>query len=198
MFGWKGGVKAAEVKATEPGPQMRSGSVDMLGGLGDRLGAAGGGWRRPRARIRVVAVLCSLLAGAVVFGIFGKVRVGQGEARPEKQLIGTIDLRIGNPAVMTERGEAQARLDIEAGLLQLRVFGSVPTKAEAGKAQQLKQRYGFAWLNKGDVATPLSQAYADGYNRVMQAEIEHRHGSELLDRLLREQDAHQQDKTGTP
>jgi hypothetical protein len=147
----------------------------------------GGGWRRPRTAIRVVAVLCSLLAAAAVFGIFRQVNVGKGEATPQRQLIAAVDLRVGNPAGAAERGEARARADIEAGLLQLQTLGPAapPTPADAAKAQRLKKRYGITWVTKGEVATPLTQAAVDGYNRVMQAEIERRHGRPFLDELLR-------------
>jgi len=144
----------------------------------ERLGA---GWRRPRKAIRVVAVLCSVLAAATVYGLFDRFRVQQGEAKPEKQLIAAIDLRIGNPAGAAERGEAKARADIEAGLLQLETFGEAITPAHA---QLMKKRYGLTWINKGKSPTPLTQAHADAYNRVMRAEIERRHGREVADNLV--------------
>lgn len=163
----------------------------------ERLGA---GWRRSRTAVRVVAVVCSVVAAAIVFSLFSQFRVQEGEAKPQRQLIGTIDLRIGNPVVAAERGEAQARLDVEAGLLQLQTFGPPPTKADTAKAHRLKQRYGISWVHKGDVATPVSQAQADGYNRVMRAEIERRHGGELADRLMRDLNmaAASQDKKENP
>lgn len=147
---------------------------------------AGAGWRRQsRIRVRVLALLGSVLAAGLVFGVLnGRLGLVKGETKPQQQLLATIDLRIGNPAAAAERGEAQARADIEAGLLQLQVFGPEPARADA---RPPKQRHGITWLRKADAATPLTQAQADGYNRVMRAEIERRHGREALERLLREQ-----------
>lgn len=166
-------------------PPMDSTKPALAVALADeRLGA---GWRRPRKAIRVVAVVCSVLAAAIVFGLFTRFRVEEGEARPQKQLIAAIDLRIGNPAGAAERGEAKARVDIEAGLLQLETLGltAQSIKMQAADARRLKQRYGFSWVHKDLAATPLTQAHADAYNRVMQAEIERRHGRAFLDQLLR-------------
>jgi len=148
----------------------------------ERLGK---GWQRSRTRIRVVAVLCSLLAALVMYSLFDRFRVAKDDGKPKRQTIAEVDLRIGNPAGAAERGEFKARADIEAGLLQLETFGpGLP----AAKARQLKQRYGITALVKGKQATPLTQAHADAYNRVMQAEIERKHGREALEQVLRELD----------
>ncbi|RZL35090.1 MAG: hypothetical protein EOP35_15535 [Rubrivivax sp.] len=158
---------------------MESAKPTMAVALADeRLGK---GWRRSQTRIRVVAVVCALAAAAIVFGLFERFRVQPAEVKPERQLIGTIDLSIGNPVAMEERGEAKAKADIEAGLLQLRGFGHSPAKA-----QRLKQHYGVTWIGKAEAATPLTQAYAEGYNRAMLAEVERRQGREVLDRLLQD------------
>ena len=145
-------------------------------------------WRHRRGVrvVQVVAVLAALLAALSLLGMFNQFGASDGDAvKTERQLVAAVDLRVGNPAGAAERGAARARADIEAGLLQLESFGpAVP----AAKAQRLKQRYGFAWVNKGKEATLLTQAHADSYNRVMQAEIERRHGREVLDQLLREVD----------
>jgi hypothetical protein len=152
----------------------------MAVALADQI--QGPGWRQPRKAARVVAVLCALLAAATVFVLFDRFGI-VGESKPERQLIAAVDLRIGNPAGAAERGEALARADLEQGLLQLQTLG--PDKPDAAKARRLKQRYGIVWVHKAGEATPLAQAFVDGYNRVMQAEIERRHGRELLDALLR-------------
>jgi hypothetical protein len=165
---------------------MDSAKTGLAVALADEL--QGKGWRRPQTRIRTVAVVCSLLAAATVFGLFSRFRAQEGEVKPQKQLIAAIDLRIGNPAGAAERGEARARADIEAGLLQLETFGAA---VPAAKAQRMKQRYGITWVNKGREATPLTQAHADAYNRVMQAEIERRHGREVLDQLIPKSDSAQ-------
>ncbi|MDR7271467.1 hypothetical protein J2X20_004135 [Pelomonas saccharophila] len=160
---------------------MESAKSTLAVALADeRLGK---GWQRSSTRIRVVAVLCSLLAALVMYGLFERFRVSQGDSRPQRQTIAEIDLRIGNPAGAAERGEAKARMDVEAGRLQLEVFGAA---TPAARAQSLKQRYGFAWVIKGKEADSLTQAHADAYNRVMQAEIERRHGREVLDQLMSE------------
>lgn len=150
----------------------------------------GAGWRRPRTRARIAAVLASLLAATVVFGLFNRFGLTQGERQPERQLIATIDLRLGNAVFAAERGATQARTDIEAGLLQLQTSSPAEsqTRAEAAKARRLEQRYGVTWLHKGGASSAVSEAYMDGYNRVMQAEIERRHGRRAVDELLPKQD----------
>jgi hypothetical protein len=132
----------------------------------------------------VVAVLCSLLAAVILYALFDRFRVATDDT-PKRQTIAEVDLRIGNPAGAAERGEAKARADIKAGLLQLETFGAAMPPA---KVQRLKQRFGVAAISKGREATPLTQAHADAYNRVMQAEIERKRGREALEQVLRELD----------
>lgn len=161
---------------------MDSAKSTMAVALADeRLGK---GWRRSRTRIRVAALLCSLVAAGVVYALFDRFGIVGGDARPPRELIAAIDLRVGNPAGAAERGAARAKADIEAGLLQLEVFGPA---LPAAKAQRLK-RQGVAALVKGREATPLTQAHADAYNRLMQAEIERKLGREALEQVLRELD----------
>lgn len=160
---------------------MESAKTGLPVALADeRLGA---GWRRPRTAIRVVAVAAALVASAVVFGLFNRFGVVKGEAKPQRLLIGSIDMGIAD----REEGSTQARIDVKSGLLQLQAFGLAEptTKEDIAKAQRLKQRYGIVWVNKGDAATPKAQAYADGYNRIVRAEIERRHGKDFLARLMR-------------
>lgn len=160
---------------------MESAKSPLAVALADeRLGA---GWRRNRTRIRIVAVLCSLLAALVLYLLFERFRVPPADTKPQRTTIAAVDLRVGNPAGAAERGEAKAHADIEAGLLQWAGFGpALPT----AKAQRLKQRYGLTWVSRGKAATPLTQAHADAYNRVMQAEIERKHGREALEQVQRE------------
>jgi hypothetical protein len=47
----------------------------------------------------------------------------------------------------------------------------------------MRQRYGVTVVYKGGQATPVSQAFMDGYNGAVRAEIERRHGRKVLDRL---------------
>jgi hypothetical protein len=148
----------------------------------ERVGA---GWRRPRKAARIVAAVSAVLAAAAVFALFNQFGIFKSDDGPQRQLIASVDLRIGTPALASERGAAKARADIEAGHLQLEVFGA---PWPAAKAQRLKQRFGIVAVSKGKEATPLTQAHADAYNQVMQAELERRHGREALEQLLRELD----------
>jgi hypothetical protein len=156
----------------------------------DRMDARPG-WRRPLKRIRVVALLCAALAGVIVFSIFDKVHAPKGEAKPEQQLIASIDLSIGNPAAAFARGETRAKADIEAGVLKLQTFGLVdpPSKADAARAERLKKRYDIVWVNAGRNMTAMTQAFADGYNSVSEPEIERRHGKDVLERLVHGEDS---------
>ena len=153
-----------------------------------------GAYGRRRLRpIHGIAVLCSLIAAFAVYTLFDQYRLMEGPGQGDRQVVARVDLRIGNPATWAERGQAAARADIDAGLLQLQVFGpdAVPgaskTVAEEARAQRWKTSHGITWVRKAKSPTPLTQAYADAYNRVMQAEIERRHGAPVLEKLLREQ-----------
>ena len=147
-------------------------------------------WQRPRGirTVHVVAVLSALLAAGAVFGLFSAFGVaeGHGPGYAERQLLASVDLRIANPAEAFAKGESKARVDVDAGVLQLLNFGKAkPTsKADTAKAQRLK-RHGIVWVHKGGVATLKESAYAAGYNHVVQAEIERRHGGDFLDPLMR-------------
>lgn len=144
-------------------------------------------WRKPRP-IQVVALIGSVLAAGTVLVMFNRMSGFMGRRNAEPQLIATVDLRLGNTLLATERGQAQARKDIEAGLLQFQTFTAEAalTPAEAARARRLKQRYGVTWLRKSGTPapTPVSQAYVDGYNGVVRAEIERRHGRDALDHLM--------------
>lgn len=140
------------------------------------------GWRR----IHIVGLLCSLTAGGVIFGLFNRFGHVERVPEPRRELVASVDLRIGNPAGAAERGAARARLDIEAGLLQLQVLaaGRPAELPGAAEAARWKQRYGITWQRKREAVTPLTEAAAEGYNRVMRAEIERRHGPDVLRELL--------------
>jgi hypothetical protein len=146
-------------------------------------------WARRRGirTIHVVAVLAALVAVAVVLGMFNQFGASDGDrVQVERRLVASVDLRIGNPAEAFAKGEAEARADIEAGTLKLHTSGPKPAdKTDAARARQLKQRYGIVWVHDGEKPTLKASAYAAGYNHVVRAEIEKRHGAEFLDRLLR-------------
>lgn len=154
-------------------------------------------WRRSR-RIHLVAVLVSLLAAGSVVWLFDTFGIVRPSDAVERQLIASVDLRIGDPAAVGQQGEARAKADIEAGLLQLQTFSSKPAAAEAARDQRLKERLGVTWIHKTTEATPLALAFMGGYNRIMQAEIERRHGKAALDELLRDPRAHLQVKEKAP
>lgn len=144
-------------------------------------------WQRRRGirRIHVLAVLCALAALGVVLTMFSKFGVVDLSSRDgERQLIGTVDLRLGTPALAAERAAAQARADIEAGILKLQTVGAKPTKAEIARAQRMEQRYGVVFANKSEKVTPETQAFVDSYNRVMRDEIERRLGKDVAEGLM--------------
>jgi hypothetical protein len=156
-------------------------------------------WRRSR-RIHIVAALVSVLAAGSVVWLFDTFGIVRPSDAVERQLIASVDLRIGDPAAVGRQGEARARVDIDAGLLQLQTFAKPPgdTAAEAERASKLKERLGFAWVHKTSEPTPLALAFVSGYNRVMQAEIERRHGKPVLDELLRDPRARLPEKDQAP
>lgn len=143
-------------------------------------------WQRRRGlrRIHVVAVLCSLAAAGVVLAMFNEFGIlPAGSSDGDRQLVATVDLRLGTPALAAERGAAQARADIEAGTLKLQTVGPQPAKSAAARAERMKQRYGVELVHRSEKVTPEATAYADAYNRVMQAEIARRHGKEVAEGL---------------
>ncbi|MFT7723542.1 MAG: hypothetical protein QM788_12065 [Roseateles sp.] len=143
-------------------------------------------WQRPRGvrPVHVVAVLCALAAAGSVLGLFNEFGVLPTDTRGERQLVATVDLRLGTPALAAERGAAQARFDVAAGELKLQTVGPKPSRAEKARAERMTQRYGVAWVRRSEEVTPLASAYAEAYNRVMHAEIERRHGKAVADGLL--------------
>jgi hypothetical protein len=144
-------------------------------------------WQRRRGmrKIHVVAVLAAIAAAGLVLHMFSEFGVlDLGNDGGERQLVATVDLRLGTPALSRERGEAWARNDVKAGALKLLRVGPAPGKAEAARAERMKQRYGVDWLTHSEQVTPLTTAYAEGYNSVMRAEIARRHGKDVADGLL--------------
>lgn len=141
-------------------------------------------WRRPRT-VELIAAACALLATGSVLLAFSRLKSVASRWGAQPELIATVDLRLGNPVVAAERGQAQARKDIEAQLLQFQTFAPVPPQSpdDAARARQWKQRYGVVWVRKGGASTSVSQAYVAGYNRVMRAEIERRYGRRVAEEL---------------
>lgn len=151
-------------------------------------------WRRSR-RIHIVAALVSVLAAGSVVWLFDTFGIVRPSDAVERQLIASVDLRLGDPVAVSQQGEARAKADIQAGLLQLQTFAKAPD--DAAQAQRLKERLGVAWVHKTTEPTPLALAFVGGYNRVMQAEIERRHGKAVLDELLRDPRARLPEKDKT-
>ena len=151
-------------------------------------------WRRSR-RIHIVAALVSVLAAGSVVWLFDTFGIVRPSDAVERQLIASVDLRLGDPVAVGQQGEARAKADIQAGLLQLQTFAKAPD--DAAQAQRLKERLGVAWVHKTTEPTPLALAFVGGYNRVMQAEIERRHGKVVLDELLRDPRARLPEKDKT-
>lgn len=146
---------------------------------------------RPSRRIHLVAALASLMAAGSVLWLFDTFGIARPSDAVERQLVASVDLRIGDPVKVGEQGQARARFDIEAGLLQLQTFAKpLPdAAAEAERAQRLKDQLGLAWVYKKTEPTALGRAFVDGYNQVMRAEIERRHGKAVLAQLLRDERA---------
>lgn len=143
-------------------------------------------WQRPRGirRVHVVAALCAVVAVSVVLMMFVKFGIVPIDTSGDRLLLATVDLRLGTPALAAERGAALARQDLEAGQLKLQTLGPKPTRAETARAARMEQRYGVAFVHKGDKLTPESQAFVDAYNVVMRAEIERRHGRDVAEGLM--------------
>ncbi|MCH8855660.1 MAG: hypothetical protein IIA03_05325 [Proteobacteria bacterium] len=142
-------------------------------------------WRKPRP-IEVVALAGGVLAAGTVLVMFNRMSGFMGRTTPEPQLIATVDLRLGNTLLARENGAAQARADLEAGLLQLQALepAEAPTRDAVARERRWKQRYGVVWVAKPGQRTPAAEAFIAGYNGVMRAEIERRHGRRVAEELL--------------
>lgn len=140
--------------------------------------------RRRRVRaIHAVAVLSAVVAALALLGMFNQFGPSGGAGvTAERQLIAAVDLRVGNPAGAAERGEARARADIEAGKLTLQMVGAPVDPAEVAQA---RKRYGVAWEVHSREVTPLTLAYVQAYNKLMQEEIRRKHGDDAAERFRR-------------
>lgn len=84
------------------------------------------------------------------------------------------------------RGRGDARADIRAGKLAIESYGYMPL-GEAVYSRLLKERYGVELRPvAGCVVDEEILGHAAGYNEVMEAEIQHRHGPDTLDKALQE------------
>lgn len=144
-------------------------------------------WRRSR-RIHFVAALVSVLAAGCVVWLFDTFGIVRASDAVERQLIASVDLRIGDPEAVGQQGEARAKADLKDGLLQLQTFAKplADAAAESTRAQRLKDRWGLSWVYKKTTPTPLGEAFVSGYNRIMLAEIERRHGKAAVEELQRD------------
>lgn len=145
-------------------------------------------WERPRGvrKVHVVAVLCALLAAGLVLLMFSEFGLFEPSTRGDRQLVARVDLRIGGTAAAFAEGEAQAHKDVEAGQLKLQTAGkAAPASPEAAaRAQRLKKRFGISWVSHGDAVSPKATAFVAGYNHVVAAELERRHGAQVAEQLL--------------
>jgi hypothetical protein len=144
--------------------------------------------RRRRVRpIHVVAVVSAVVAATAMLFMFNEYGPRDSPVQDYRLLVADVDLRIGTPGLAAERGAAKAKVDIEAGELKLLTVGPQPepSAAEKARAKWLKQRLGLVWVSRSAEVTPLHTAYVEAYNRVVQAEIERKHGKDFAERLMR-------------
>ncbi len=163
-------------------------------------------WQQGRGlrRVHVLAAVFALVAATTIFVAFDKLRASNHIHIPAKpQLVADVDLRIANPAQAFGQGEEEARKDIAAGKLRLRLVGSEkPSEEDRARQRRLKQRYGIDWrfieipapVKAGDSGafkdagkTPahVLAAQAAGYNRIVQDELARRHGPEVAEKLAK-------------
>lgn len=163
-------------------------------------------WQQPKGlrRLHVVAAVVALVAATTIFVIFDKLRASNHIHIPAKpQLIADVDLRIANPAEAFGKGEDEARKDIAAGKLRLRLVGSEkPSDEDRARQRRLKQRYGIDWVfietpapvkagesgafkDAGKVPAHVLAAQAAGYNRIVHDELARRHGPEVAEKLAK-------------
>lgn len=168
-------------------------------------------WQQARGlrRVHVMAAVIALVAATTIFVVFDKLRASNHIHIPAKpQLVADVDLRIANPAEAFGQGEDEARKDIAAGKLRLRLVGSEkPSDEDRARQRRLKQRYGIDWQfieipapikveagkdggavgfkDGGKTPAHVLAARAAGYNHLVQDEIARRHGAEFLEKLLK-------------
>lgn len=88
----------------------------------------------------------------------------------------------------TRSGEADARRDLAHGLLVEDSCGTpVPWYDEY--KQLLRERYGIEFRSEGCVVDDAVLSYAKGYNKVMDAEIERRFGTNFWDKTTADAEA---------
>lgn len=193
------GSAATEPAASGATPPRRTGGAQMPT------------WQqgRQRRRVHILAAVIALAAATTIFVVFDKLRASNYIHIPAKpQLVADVDLRIANPAEAFGQGEDEARKDIAAGKLRLRLVGSEkPSDEDRARQRRLKQRYGIDWQfieipapvkalagkdggavgfkDGGKTPAHVLAARAAGYNHLVQDEIARRHGAEFLEKLLK-------------
>jgi len=79
------------------------------------------------------------------------------------------------------KGRADARKDLQAGKLAVEVMGPPPPMWMDAYQRLAKERYGIEhrWV-AGCMVGSRVMGHADGYNEIMEAEIERRFGKDAL------------------
>lgn len=85
------------------------------------------------------------------------------------------------------RGRAEARRDIQEGRLALEIMGPPPPPWQETYQRLAKERYGIEqrWV-AGCMPSNRVMGHADGYDEVMEAEIERRFGKDVLKKTAEE------------
>jgi hypothetical protein len=86
-----------------------------------------------------------------------------------------------DPKTRYEAGKVDAARDIKHGRLMM--LGWQRNQNAEGFAQLLKTKYGVEMSMQTGAVTAATEAYAHGYNEVASAELQRRHGNDVLDRI---------------
>lgn len=120
--------------------------------------------------------ILAILIVTVLLSVFG-CALGGGSSEP------------GDFAAARRAASREAEQDIRRGHLELRTHG-LPAPSRNEYARLLGERLGVALVPvAGCVVTSQLLAEVEAYNRVMEREIERRHGRGILDRISGEADA---------
>lgn len=84
------------------------------------------------------------------------------------------------------KGQADAKADLKVGKLVIEQYG-LPTPVHAEAERLLRARYGIEARNvAGCIVNKEITEHAEGYNRVMKAEIARRFGADVFERTYQE------------